>query len=348
MSTPRTTLMDVAVAAGVSRTTASFVMTGRTDMRIAEQTRSRVLQVARELSYRPNLLSRSLRTNLTQTVGLISDAIATQGFAGESIRGALAAALDHQHVLILGETEGDAEVEKQLVNSLLDRGVGGFVYASMYTRQVSVSKVLRSHPLVLMNCLARAKGVPSVIPDEREAGRTAARHLLEAGHTDGIYLVGETPPDVIAAHERRIGIEAALAAAGVEPAGTVDTLWWPRASRNAVAKLISSGAEPKALICLNDRVALGAYQALSQAGLIVPEDVSVLSFDDSDLADWLDPGLTSIALPHLELGRRAVDLLLSPETTPQVHRIPMTLMERGSVAAPGRRKSTRRTRHTIR
>ncbi len=340
MSAARTTLMDVAASAGVSRTTASFVMTGRLDMRISEQTRSRVLQAARELGYRPNLLARSLRTNLSHTVGLISDVIATEGFAGESIRGALSAALERQHVLILGETEGDPEVEKHLVQSLLDRGVSGFVYASMYTREVEVSEVLCAHPLVLMNCLTDDGVFASVVPDELAAGRTAARRLLDAGHRDGIYLVGETPPDVIAAQERLAGIESALAQEGVALAGAVHTLWWPNAARVAVGEFLAAPERgwpaPTALICLNDRVAMGAYQALHAAGLSVPGDVSVLSFDDSDLAGWLDPGLTSIALPHLELGRRAVELLLTPEPAPRVHRIPMTLMERSSVAAPGR------------
>ena len=126
MTTPRVTLMDVAQRAGVSRTTASFVMTGRRDMRISSDAEQRVLQAARELNYRPSLLARSLRTNLSQTIGLISDVIATEVFAGEVIRGSMATALLHDHLMFIGETEGDPEVEKRLVQSMLDRGVGGF------------------------------------------------------------------------------------------------------------------------------------------------------------------------------------------------------------------------------
>jgi LacI family transcriptional regulator len=86
---------------------------------------------------------------------------------------------------------------------------------------------------------------------------------------------------------------------------------------------------------LNDRIAMGAYQALGARGLLVPSDVSVVSFDDSDLASWLRPSLTSVALPYFELGRRAVELLLDSERRPGIHRIPMPLRERESVAGPG-------------
>ncbi len=157
MTAPRVRLLDVAARAGVSRTTASFVLTGRRDMRISLDAQERVLQAARELNYRPNLLARSLRTNMSQTIGLISDVIASESYAGDEIRGCLATALAHQHLLFVGETEGDAEVEKQLVQAMLDRGVNGFVYGSMYTRQTTVSKVLRAQPLVMMNCIARGR-----------------------------------------------------------------------------------------------------------------------------------------------------------------------------------------------
>jgi len=99
-SPQRVTLMDVAKRAGVSRTTASFVTTGRTDMRISADAQERVLRAARELDYRPSLLARSLRTNRSQTIGLLSDGVAADAFAGDMIRGALAAALLHEHLKV--------------------------------------------------------------------------------------------------------------------------------------------------------------------------------------------------------------------------------------------------------
>jgi LacI family transcriptional regulator len=335
---PRVRLVDVAQRAGVSRTTASFVLTGRRDMRISADAQQRVLQAARELSYRPNLLARSLRTNMSQTIGLISDVIASEPFAGDEVRGCLATALQHQHLLFVGETEGDKELEKQLIQDMLDRGVSGFIYGSMYTRRTTVPRPLRDQPVVMMNCLPRGRTPTlAVIPDERAAGRTAVDALLEAGHTDRIYLVGETPDGVIAGVERHAGISAVLASQGLELAGWVSCLWWPGPAQEAVTRLLESGAQPTALICLNDRVAMGAYHALRHARLTIPHDVSVISFDDSDLASWLEPGLTSIALPHYELGRQAVELLMNREGS-GVHRIPMELRARASVGPPRRRR----------
>lgn len=334
----RITLMDVAQRAGVSRTTASFVLSGRREMRISEDAQQRVLQAARELNYRPNLLARSLRTNMSQTIGLISDVIATEPFAGESIRGSIATALLHHHLLFVGETEGDPEVEKQLVQAMLDRGVGGFVYGSMYTREANPSKLLRGHPLVMMNCHSRSRGIPTVLPDEREAGRAAVQALLDAGHSTGIYLIGETLDRVLAGHERRAGIEQALAEHSLALAGWTQSIWWPGPSLQAVAELLDSDARPTALICMNDRVAMGAYQALRRRRVEVPRDVSVLSFDDSDLAGWLDPPVSSIAIPHFELGRRSVELLLQPDPEPRTHLIPMPLHRRESIAPPRRRR----------
>jgi len=312
-------------------------------MRISSDAEKRVLQAARELNYRPSLLARSLRTNLSQTIGLISDVIATEVFAGEVVRGSMATALLHDHLMFIGETEGDPEVEKRLVQSMLDRGVGGFVYASMYTRNVRISKTLRDQPLVLLNCLARGKALPSVVPDEREAGKTAVRELLRQGHSDGIVIVGERAPHVIAAAERIAGVEEVLRQQGAEPAGYIDTMWWPEYAYQAVRDYLAAGHHPTAFVCLNDRIAMGTYQACQESGLTVPQDVSVVSFDDSDLAAWLQPELTSVGIPHFEMGRRAVELLLTPDRPTTVQRVPMPLRARGSVG-PVTTKRRRRAR----
>ena len=334
MPGPRITLAHVADRAGVSRTTASFVLSGRRDMRIGNETAQRVLQAARELNYRPNLLARSLRTNLTQTIGFISDVIATEIFAHDAIRGALATALLRQHLLFVGETEGDSEVERNLVQAMLDRGVSGFVYGSMYTNVVSLSTVMRDQPLVLMNCLARNAGaLAAVLPDERQAGRDAAELLVAAGHDAGIVILGETPEHVIAARERRRGINETMTEAGLSEPAVIDCLWWPGSARDALSSALSGGLRPTALLCMNDRVAMGAYQALARAGLRVGDDVSIVSFDDSEIAGWLDPGLTSVAIPHLEMGSRAVDLLIEPEADPRTHLIPMPVTLRDSISA---------------
>jgi LacI family transcriptional regulator len=330
----RVTLLDVARRAGVSRTTASFVLTGRRDMRISADAEQRVMQAARELNYRPNLMARSLRTNFTHTIGLVSDTVATEPFAGEMIRGSVATALLHNHLLFVGETEGDPTVEKRLVEDMLDRGVDGFLYAAMFTREARVPNVFRGHRVVMVNCTMRGWRAASVLPDEAAAGCTAAEALLAAGHRDHVYLVGETAEDVFAARKRREGIEAGFAAAGTRLAGQIDALWWPDSAYRAVRAFLATGARVTAFLCLNDRIAFGAYQALQEAGRRVPDDVSVIAFDDSDLARWMRPQLSSVALPHFELGRRAVELLLGEDDRGGVSLVPMPLAERDSVGPP--------------
>ncbi|MGW3961479.1 LacI family DNA-binding transcriptional regulator [Amycolatopsis sp. NPDC005003] len=347
MSPRRVTLADVAEAAGVSRSTASLALSGRgAELRISETVQNRIKAAAQELGYRPNIVSSGLRTGRTLTIGFVSDTVATSRLAGDMIKGAIEAARDRGVLLFIGESEGDTKLEHALLQGMHDRQVDGIVFASMYTRRVSVPESLRGTSAVLLNAVPKTPSpLPVVVPDEIEAGRAAARVLIEAGHRDGIHLIGagpglrNVPRDSVAAVERLAGIREVFAGAGVEIAsGTRTADWQPEHGFDATRALLGR-ARPRALICLNDRLAFGAYQALDDASLRVPDDVSVVSFDDHPLASWMRPKLTTVALPHYELGRRAVDALFagidgeSAGANP-VHRIPMPLRTRASVAGP--------------
>ena len=133
----------------------SFVcLTGRGDeMRISQQVRGRVEQAVRDTGYRPNVVSRSLRTGTTQTIGFVSDTVATAPFAGHLICGALDAARESDHLLLITETEGDPELEKEMIEAMRDRGVDAIVLASMYTRWAAIPKGLLDGPSVLLNAL---------------------------------------------------------------------------------------------------------------------------------------------------------------------------------------------------
>jgi LacI family transcriptional regulator len=356
----RVTLADVARLAGVSKTAASFVLTGRREeMRISTEIESRVLAAARETGYRPNIVSRSLRTGTTHTIGFVSDIVATTPFAGNFIKGALEAARDRGYLLLIAETEGDANLEQQLLEAMIDRQVDGVIFAAMYTRKLAVPRLLRARRAALLNAVPiRPTSLPSVIPDELEAGRTAATTLLDAGHRDGIYLIGPgprrpTPTRGLAAVERLQGITGTLRAAGVKAAGTIGCEdWQPEFGYAAVQKILERRRRPRALICFNDRLALGAYNALAEAGLEVPTDTSVISFDDDPIASWLQPRLTTIAIPHYELGRRAIGLLLGNsvdggDTHSPVIRVPMPLRARDSVQSPRGAPAPSRRRNRI-
>jgi LacI family transcriptional regulator len=341
----RVTLADVARRAGVSQTAASFVLSGRKDMRISARAEERVLRAAAETGYRPNIVSRSLRTGTTHTIGFVSDSVATTRFAGDFIRGALDAARDRGHLLLIAETGGEPELERQSIETMLDRQVDGIVLASMYTRKLPVPDALASAPAVLLNALPERKcGVSSVIPDEAEAGRSAAGVLLDAGHRSDIFLIGggprtrQVPRGALAAIERFRGIKHTFSERGVALAGAIECREWePEDGYQAMRSLLDAKQSPKALICFNDRLAMGVYQALEEAGLAIPADVSIVSFDDDPLASWVKPALTTIALPHYELGRTAIDVLFGDEERPQmqaqaeVRRIPMPPRIRDSV-----------------
>ncbi len=344
MAGSRVTLADVARRAGVSKTAASFVLSGRgAEMRISPEAESRVRQAARESGYRPNILSRSLRTGTSRTIGFVSDTVATTPFAGHLIWGALDAARDQGHLLIIGETEGDQELEQELIDAMHDRGVDGIVFASMYTRELELPRSLSDGPAVLLNAIPTAvpPPIPCVVPDEFGAGQAAVRTLLEAGHTDRIALLGAAPPDSapessLAAIQRLDGIMRAVGQAEITLIDAIACPDWQPSIGYDAARTLLNRTRPSALICFNDRLALGAYQAISEAGLVVPDDISVVSFDDDLIATWLRPQLTTIALPHYELGRASIDALLTanetaPPKTPTIRRIPMPIRKRDSV-----------------
>ncbi|MBF4636165.1 LacI family DNA-binding transcriptional regulator [Agreia pratensis] len=340
----RVTLAQVAERAGVSRSAVSFVLTGRTDQRLSVETTERVRKAAEELGYRPNMTARTLRTGRSGTVALVSDFVSSTSHANSMVRGALDALRERDTILFTVDTQGDAGQEKQVIDSLLDRTIDGVLYASMFTRAVTPPALLSQVPFVLLNCVPAVGVARAVIPDEVAAGRDAANELLQFGHRDHIWFVGSLPPGVtgglswrgwapLALFERLEGIRQALADVGAELAGTqmVDDDWTTEDGREAVTRLLATGAHPSALICANDAVAAGAYQALHRAELRVPEDVSVVAFDGSPISRAIDPPLTSIALPQVELGRRAVELLFDKEAQPVIHRIAMTMVRGGSV-----------------
>jgi len=351
VSPRRVTLADVATHAGVSATTASLVLSGRgRELRISHDVEQRVVKAASELQYRPNIVSVGLRTGTTATIGFVSDTVATTRLAGDMIKGALKAARERGVMLFVGETEGDAELERQLLQAMHDRQVDGIIFTSMFTRRIRVPKGVASSPTVLLNALPRQQSpLPSVVPDEVEGGRAAARVLLDAGHREQIHLIGagpgarNVPKGSVAAVERLVGIREELGKVGARPAsGRVCRDWLPEYGFAATRDLLAR-ERPRALICFNDRLAFGAYQALEDAGLKVPTDVSVVSFDDHPIATWIRPKLTTVALPHYELGRKAVDVLFAEIATQRgdtgrdgdVHRVPMPVRHRESVAPPG-------------
>lgn len=339
MGRDRVTLADVARLAGLSKTAASMVLNGREGTRLSADAHQRVFAAAAALGYRPNVAARSLRTRKTATIAFISDIVATTRFAGGLIRGAMDAARERDHVLIITETQGDAAFEQYAIEAVLDRQVDGVIYAAMATRQLTVPPAILTGPVVLLNATSRTP-LPTVLPDDERAGRAVAAALLDKGHRDRIALIGrnrlkERDPEIsLAARARLAGVREALSTAGLTLYAEVSCAeWLPDHGHTAMRALLRKRTRPSAVVCMNDRLAFGAYQALADAGLTVPDDISVVSFDDDPLAAWLRPGLTTAALPHEQMGRRAVELLLDGDAAERTL-VPMALRHRRSVAAP--------------
>src|SRR4051812_49301306 len=159
-------------------------------MRISATTEERVVQAARMLDYRHRLVPRTTIPAGAAAIGLVSDVVATESFAGEMLRGSIAAATERGHVVLMADSEGVDDLEASAIHALLSRGVERFIYATMGTIVYSVPEPLRDRPLVLMNNVDPTLTVPSVVPDDYGAGRAAVTELLAHGHTTGIWLVG--------------------------------------------------------------------------------------------------------------------------------------------------------------
>lgn len=331
----RVTLADVAALAGVSQTAASLVLNNRPGSRLSAQASERIRTAAAQLDYRPNPAARSLRSGKTQTVAFLSDDVTVTRYASAMIRGVLDVAEEHQHTVLIAETGSNPRRIREAMRAMLDRRPDAMLFGLMGARELDVPKVSAELPVVLINATS-PREYPSVLPSEFEAGRAVTRVLLEAGHRD-IAIVGldreaaANPQHSVTIAHRYDGIFAALDDYGVSPVWTYPgMLWEPPTGYRAVRELLASGVRPTGLICLNDRLGFGAYQALNEAGLRVPDDMSVVSFDDDVIAAYLRPGLTTAAIPYEEMGRRAMAMLMS-DSEPEQMLVHMPLRLRESV-----------------
>lgn len=335
----RVSIKDVARRAGVSATTVSHVLNEVPGKRVSDDTRERVQSAAGELGYVPNGMARSLRLQRSQILALVSDELATTPYAGQVILGAQEAASKHGWLMMLVNSGGDPEVEAAEIAALRQRQVDGFLYATMYHQEVEVAKPLRDLPTVLLDARTDDPAFPSVVPDEVQGGRAATQALVDAGHTRIAFATNVD--DIPATTGRLEGYLAAMGDAGLVPgAGFVHAeVSSSQGGLRAGRALLDLDPRPTAIFCFNDRMAMGVYHAAAERGLRIPEDLSVVGFDNQELiADGLLPGLTTVALPHYEMGAWAVDTLVrrieAPDTAAEQVRLACPLVSRGSVAPP--------------
>ena len=347
----RVTLQQVADAAGVSRSAASFVLSGRTDQRIAQATAQKIQRIAQELGYRPNRAATTLRTGTSGTIALFSDFIGTTSHANAMVLGALSAVQNKGSLLFTVDTRGDAKIETRAIKEQLDRQVDGVIYASMFTREVILPSLLQHVPTVMLNCFdPKLPHAASVIPNEYDAGSQAAQLLLNAGHTR-IAFAGQFPTGIYAGsqwphwqpwalQERLRGIQDTLGNANLQIAQTYILQEWDIEDGRNIGKQITNDiaqqADPiTAVICINDAVAFGVMQTLQQQEIRIPQDLSIVSFDGSPWSTATQPQLTSFLLPQEEMGKQAVALLEQYDTAGS-YKVDMPCIQGATIAALAR------------
>jgi LacI family transcriptional regulator len=341
-------MIDVARLAGVSQPTVSFVLNERADARVAPATRRRVLEAARRLNFRPNRKAQELRSKTSHTIGIVTSGIASSPYAGRTVVGIQEAVRDSGYVCLLADTGGDPRIEETAVADLLDHGLAGVVYAPPHTMTVRPTPKLHDITTIFVNCWPPQDFHGQiVIAHEYDGGFAAANAAFKVGHRR-VALLGGTP-DEWSAIERKRGFVDAARQAGVTGRLLIRDGAFDVDSGYELTRALFKRHHPTALVCGNDRMAVGSLLALHEMSLRVPDDVSLVGYDDQqDLASGLRPRLTTVGLPHFELGYRAGQLMIDPEqpepTAPIYIKCP--LVERDSIApprpgtAPDRRRAT--------
>ena len=329
------TIDDVASAAGVSTATVSRALNGTGQ--IAPATRAMIDDAVAQLGYHPNTAARSLVTRSTQTIALLLPDI-TNPFYAALVSGIQERALETGHTMLLCTTEGDPEREEQYLSLLRAKQVDGVLVDGLVLPPDRITRFVREGlPIVCLDRDIDSTLVPLVQVDNRLGARLATEHLLELGHERIGHIAG--PPDLGISDERIEGYRDALRAAGiaVDPELIAVGSFTEEGGYEA-ARVLSDKWDLTALFAANDLSAIGALSALVQSGRRVPEEVSVVGFDDLRLSRFTNPPLTTVHQPAGEIARHAAELLLELASGRPVERmryfLEPGLVVRSSTAPP--------------
>ena len=327
------TLEDVAAAAGVSTATVSRCL--NTPDKVVEETRRRVMDAVTSLGYAPNFNARALAAKRTQTIGAVIPTMENAFFA-EGIQ-AFQSVLQAQDFMLLIASSGyDPEVEADAVRTLAARGADGILLIG-FDRQPQVYDFLetQSIPAIVSWAYDSNGPVPSVGFDNAAAMQALARHAIELGHRR-IGVISALQAGNDRARGRVAGVQAALSEAGLPPAAVVETTYGIAEGAAAFDKLRAEAPGITLVICGNDVLAAGAIRRAQAVGLAVPTDISITGFDDIGLAQWIDPALTTVRVPHRAMGEAAAHALLSHVSDEPVESrlLPTELCLRDSLAPP--------------
>lgn len=337
------TAKDVAREAGVHPSTVSRSLDPDQMGRVKLETRLRVQGAAGRLGYRPDLTASSLRRQRTMTIGVLIPSFGNPIY-GDLIHGINAELEPHGYQGLMIETPDGSNRLAAALETLRGRRVDGIICATSRSedRQVLHDLVSSGMPVVLTLRWLAGLSIARVVNDDRLGGFLAGQHLVSLGHRRMVEITGSEDIETFA--DRSRGFRDGLAAAGIVPIKHGEQTTTPDLSegRRVMAKLLESGVvgDATAVFAQNDLLAVGAIEALRAVGLRCPEDVSVMGFNDSPLVDHLDPALSTIAMPMVEMGFRAGREILRAvnghDTAHDVVTVRPALVARASTAAPSR------------
>lgn len=334
---PRTTIIDVARAAGVHASTVSRALNPATRGMVTEAVAQRVMAAAEQLGWRPSVLAAGLRTRRTRTVGILVPDLVNPVFP-PIVRAAETRFAEAGYVALVANTDTDPSREALLIERMAAHLVDGLMLASAAQGSRALDLCARwGIPVVLINRRLPAAGVPAVVNDDVLGMMLAVRHLAALGHRRIAHIAG--PPGVSTAMDRRRGFELAAAEAGIGAEIIVTAPAYTEAAGRHAAEEVLRGPPVTAIAAANDMLCLGVYEALAAAGLQVGRDMSVTGFNDMPFVDRISPPLTTVRIQHAEMGRQAADVLLAelggqPDPARDITLAPL-LVARGSSAPPG-------------
>jgi LacI family transcriptional regulator len=333
----RATLRDVARIAGVHPGTVSRALNPATEALVADDTVQRVRQVAEQLGYRPNPLARGLKTNRTFTIGVIVPDIQNPLFP-PIIRGIDDCLGQAGYTPLIANTDNDPDRERVDFEAMRTRAVDGFVTATARLDHELLDEIATGGtPLVLVNRRVEDGSLPSATADDAAGVRLAVEHLVERGHRRIAHLAG--PQEVSTGRQRCEGFRAAMEHAGLDPSLVkVGRAFTEPEGARLCEELLAGGEAVTAIVAGNDLMALGCYDVFAARGVDCPGQISVVGFNDMPFADRFAPPLTTVRIPHYEIGVAAAKLLLdllqgTHDGATEVV-LPPELVVRGSTGAP--------------
>lgn len=329
-------MKDVAERAGVSLSAVSLVLNGRRRESISEVTRKRIMAVVDDLGYRPNQRAQSLATGVTNTIGVFVSEISNPFFP-EIIHSFEVSAMSRGFETQLVNTEYDPERARRAVRKMIDNRVRGIViFSSQFDRKL-LDEIVRNHiPIVSVGSAPAEPWISRIKIDFASGLQELLRHLSSSGHRRFAAIIG--PEQIPSVQEYVNTLKRVAAKWRMQVSQVISCNYRHDGGMRAVHALVKDPDIPTAIVCGNDLIALGAISALEQAGIRVPQDVSVVGFDDLVFARLARPPLTTAAVPREELGALAFEvisrMISARRPREESRRIAPTLVVRGSTAPP--------------